>query len=247
MEVLTHSPNASVNDPFDFNNARILSAPSSPKRFGDLYYLSAPSSPSRFAASYYPHDADDGFAFFVTGELNSPRSAEELFHGGKIKPLKEEGAKAQAQAQAQERRGRERNLSFSSSNTNARVARSLSPNHSNRRISHYTWDEDSGPATVSATNKTSSTSRKWRLRDFLLFRSASEGRGSSKDPLRKFPTFYRKPQDPIAPPKSTRKEPLSAHELHYTLKKAESQDMKKKTFLPYKQGILARLTSFGFK
>lgn len=44
---------------------------------------------------------------------------------------------------------------------------------------------------------------------------------------------------------SRRKGPVSAHELHYAMKKAESQDMKKKTFLPYRQGILGRLSGFG--
>lgn len=275
MEVLSsHSP--SSNDPFDFNRARIspyLSAPSSPKRFGQFYYLSAPSSPSK-DFDLAAHD-DDAFAFFVTGESKSPRSAAELFDGGKIKPLSEDdssesakspllpakrssiaqGKKAIREAfstrkkkeegdlseEEQETRGRDRTASSS------RVTRSLSPCN---RISHYTWDEERNQSQSNKADSLSKTSRRWRLTDFLLFRSASEGRGSSKDPLRKFPTFYKKPEDPKASnpgPKTRRKEPLSAHELHYARKKAETEDLKKRTFLPYKQGILGRLAGFGSK
>ncbi|CAJ1973368.1 unnamed protein product [Sphenostylis stenocarpa] len=304
MEVVTHSPTASPSkDPFDFNRARIspyLSAPSSPKRFGEYYYLSAPTSPSRFFTQFdSPYDwehehqhggahkdkshveGDDGFAFFVNGESKSPRSAEELFDGGKIKPLNEEGlsdsakspllsvaqpkrsSKAQGKKkeevlgeEEEERRGRDRSVCSNSSRS--RVTRSLSPCN---RISDYTWDEESSQAqnnkegSVSnavSLSSSSKSSRKWRFRDFLLFRSASEGRGSSKDPLRKFPAFYKKPQDPKTSgpspspgPRLRRKEPLSAHELHYARKKAESEDLKKKTYLPYKQGILGRLAGFG--
>ncbi|QCE16555.1 uncharacterized protein LOC114164235 [Vigna unguiculata] len=303
MEVITHSPSASPSkDPFDFNRARIspyLSAPSSPKRFGEYFCLSAPSSPSRFFAQFdslydlehpHEHDADhkdksvavpeddDGFAFFVDGESTSPRSAEELFDGGKIKPLIEDdlldsvkspllppaqprrsSKKKEGQEEEEERRGRDRSVCSSSSRS--RVARSLSPCN---RVSHYTWDEESNQAqdnkegsvsdAVSLSSSSSKSSRKWRFRDFLLFRSASEGRGSSKDPLRKFPAFYKKPQDPKTSipspspgpgPRPRRKEPLSAHELHYARKKAETEDLKKRTYLPYKQGILGRLAGFG--
>lgn len=302
MEIVTHTPTASPSkDPFDFNRARIspyLSAPSSPKRFGEYFCLSAPSSPSRFFAQFdstyvleqqHGHkgksdaEDDDGFAFFVDEESKSPRSAEELFDGGKIKPLNEDdlsdsvkspllpaveprrsskakGKKKEGDLKGEEveeeRRGRDRSVCSSSSRS--RVTRSLSPCN---RISHYTWDEEpnkvqenkegsvSNAVSLSSSSK---SSRKWRLRDFLLFRSASEGRGSSKDPLRKFPAFYKKPQDPKTSipnpspgPRPRRKEPLSAHELHYARKKAESEDLKKKTYLPYKQGILGRLAGFG--
>ncbi|KAL6515937.1 hypothetical protein OROGR_019242 [Orobanche gracilis] len=38
-----------------------------------------------------------------------------------------------------------------------------------------------------------------------------------------------------------RRLPPSAHELHYTTKKAQAEEMKKKTFLPYRQGLLGCL------
>lgn len=33
----------------------------------------------------------------------------------------------------------------------------------------------------------------------------------------------------------------SAHELHYTAKRAQAEEMRKKTFLPYRQGLLGCL------
>ncbi|OIW14860.1 hypothetical protein TanjilG_30579 [Lupinus angustifolius] len=46
------------------------------------------------------------------------------------------------------------------------------------------------------------------------------------------------------PSLSSKKKPISAHELHYARKKAEVEDLKRKTFLPYKQGILGRMAGF---
>ncbi|MED6218248.1 hypothetical protein PIB30_025173 [Stylosanthes scabra] len=326
MEVAVASPSPpgspSLMDHFDFNGAaRIspyLSAPSSPKRFGEYYNLSAPTSPSRLHQFYSDFDYftsaapspslnggssehDDGFAFFVSGEsANSPRSAEELFHGGIIKPMSEDellessrspllqpqaklspiaqGKKAIKDALSprkkrdsgngnEERRGRDRTPAAEAaavSSSSRRVSRSHSP----FRISRYTWEEEQQHQhnqqsqqvqsnTISDLKSASSkSSKRWRLRDLLLFRSASEGRGSSKDPFRKFPlkpsssssssssSSFRNNNSEM-PPKTRKKEAVSAHELHYARKKAESEDLKKRTFLPYKQGILGRLAGFG--
>ncbi|XP_022772829.1 uncharacterized protein LOC111315409 [Durio zibethinus] len=160
-------------------------------------------------------------------------------------------------------RGRERVQDFSSKNSSSRRAtRSLST----FRVSEYPWEEEeekqekhettsskqsslnSEPSFSSTSSKGSS--RKWRLKDFLLFRSASEGRATDKDPLRKYSSvFFKTPEDNKN--SSTRstdssgstgsRRKVSAHELHYTTNKAVSENMKKKTFLPYKQGILGRL------
>jgi hypothetical protein len=35
--------------------------------------------------------------------------------------------------------------------------------------------------------------------------------------------------------------PRSPHELHYTANRAQAEEMKKKTFLPYRQGLLGCL------
>ena len=252
----------------------------------------------------------DDFAFDFSEALEKTSlSAEELFDGGKIKPLKppprlqvdeydqkspllssprsprsplSQGKKIIREAfstrkkkdrdpfaaaiesnrnSSEHGRGRERVQDLSSNNSSRRATRSLSP----YRVSEYPWEEEekqqqhettsakqsslnSKPSFSSTSSKGSS--RKWRLRDFLLFRSASEGRATDKDRFGKYSTgFSKKPEDnknssfrstdSSGSVGSRRK--VSAHELHYTKNKAESEKMKKKTFLPYKQGILGRL------
>lgn len=169
-----------------------------------------------------------------------------------------------------ERRGRDRTPSseFSTSKSGRRIVRSDSP----YRHPQYTWIEQQqhrhqqekeqkqskqSQQYVESVSSSHSwrSSRIWRLKDFLLFRSASEGRGTSKDPFRKFTVSYSKKSSEEGKgsspfrsnmPKSRRKESVvSAHELHYARKKAETEDMKKKTFLPYKQGILGKLAGLG--
>ncbi|KAH7517948.1 hypothetical protein FEM48_Zijuj09G0118500 [Ziziphus jujuba var. spinosa] len=96
--------------------------------------------------------------------------------------------------------------------------------------------------------------RKWRLKDFLLFRSASEGRATSKDPLRKYAVLSKKSivtddvknssfrsTESVGSVSSRRRGPVSAHEMHYTVNRAVSEEMRKKTVLPYKHGLLGCL------
>lgn len=96
--------------------------------------------------------------------------------------------------------------------------------------------------------------RKWRLKDFLLFRSASEGRATSKDPLRKYAVLSKKSivaddvknlsfrsTESVGSVSSRRRGPVSAHEMHYTTNRAVSEEMRKKTVLPYKHGLLGCL------
>ncbi|THU60048.1 hypothetical protein C4D60_Mb07t08510 [Musa balbisiana] len=121
------------------------------------------------------------------------------------------------------------------------------------------------PPTVSTTAlKTGggSGSKKWRLMDLLLFRSASEGRATgnrSKDPLRKYTL--------LSPPSSSNKKATtedlknssfrstdssgtirrrschfaSSHEMHYAVNRAASEELKKKTALPYRQNLFGCL------
>ncbi|KAK6939563.1 Protein of unknown function DUF1645, plant [Dillenia turbinata] len=223
--------------------------------------------------------AEDDFAFDLSSGLDRAfLSAEELFDGGKIKPLKPplgstfdrcslrsspnsstspNSPKQNKGVIAQDIRGRQRVSSLSSSRSR-RAARSLSP----LRVSAYPWEEQEEHRPQQHSSKSSSTSkpssssaspsaitssaskRKWRLKDFLLFRSASEGRATDKDPFKKFAnknSSFRSIDSPSTVNSSRRKGPFSAHELHYTVNKAVSEDLKKKTFLPYKQGILGKL------
>ncbi|KAJ7958124.1 AR781, pheromone receptor-like protein [Quillaja saponaria] len=199
------------------------------------------------------HDNDDDdedfdFAFFVSEEVKKASlSAEELFDGGKIKPLKPpprlqvkeltepkspllaprsqprspiaQGKKKirnafspkgkkesdpfatvtdKTRKRAEHERGRDRTPStLSSSNSGRRATRSHSP----YRVSPNIWEEEQHPQqqnnkqpSLNSKPSLSSSkgSRKWRLRDFLLFRSASEGRATDKDPFRKYSVLHRK-------------------------------------------------------
>ncbi|KAL7155117.1 hypothetical protein ABFS83_03G053200 [Erythranthe nasuta] len=267
---------------FDFNSA---TAPSTPK-IGGSYYFSAPASPSHLSHFYRHFDGffaasgggdggsaavpppvlvDDGdFAFDVSEEWETASlpPADELFHGGVIKPLHEPRLQAAAMLIKTEadpftaaglQRGRERVLVKPSKSSSRRAARSLSPI---RDHVQYQWEEENKeppapapppPSNVcSALSATVKVQRKWRLKDFFLFRSASEGRAAEKDPLKRYTaalrhSSFRAIDSPGSRTGSRRKGPVSAHELHYTMNRAVSEDLKKKTFLPYKQGILGRL------
>ncbi|XP_018846639.1 uncharacterized protein LOC109010310 [Juglans regia] len=162
-------------------------------------------------------------------------------------------------------RGRERSTDISSSNSGRRASRSLSP----FRVFESPWEEQEktqqntkqpslnskasfSSTAASSSSSSKSSSKKWSLKDFLLFRSASEGRATDRDPFLKFsPALHKRHEDfknsSFRSPDTSgsvgrsRRGPVSAHELHYTVNKAVSEDLKKKTFLPYKQGILGRL------
>ncbi|KAL2512734.1 Protein of unknown function (DUF1645) [Abeliophyllum distichum] len=172
-------------------------------------------------------------------------------------------------------RGRQRSPCLPSSSSR-RATRSLSP----LRDSQYSWKEEfqspkrvpDGNARIvsevsvqprqqqhnntkhlssSLSSSSSKSHKKWRFKDFFLFRSASEGRAADKDPLKKYTAVpfrrYEDLKNSIDSPGSgygsgsRRRGPVSAHELHYTINRSVSEDLKKKTFLPYKQGILGRL------
>ncbi|QCD98927.1 uncharacterized protein LOC114193204 [Vigna unguiculata] len=280
MEVVIQSPSSPTMDNFDFgsNMGSIYhSVPSSPKGFGN-YFMSAPTSPSRLsqlysefeyfsttatssfeAANKIQDDDDDdkddySFAFSVSRESDkSSRSAEELFDGGKIKPLNESLDSKESKSEERRGRGKEK---LPSSSSNRRVTRSHSP---------YRWEAEKQQlqqqeqpksnnkeesSVLSSSSSSKGGSKRWWLKDLLLFRSASEGRGSSKDPLKKY--YKKNGTEEVkgsssfrSSDSSRRKGHVSAHELHYAMKRAESEDMKKRTFLPYRQGILGRLAGFG--
>ncbi|KAI4321018.1 hypothetical protein MLD38_034442 [Melastoma candidum] len=290
--VVVHSPPAD----FDFHIDTAPPSPSTPARFGDYRYFSAPASPacaSRFfrdfdefvaspgdSSSVAFEDGDD-FAFDYRAELEEELlSAEELFDGGMIRPLKlpshfqqprllgldslsplhRKESRDVCMEGAPRERGRERAVS---SSPHCRTARSHSP----LRVSTYPWEEedcrqqDTSAAKQKSTSSSSSTSsKKWSIKDLLLFRSASEGSATDKNhPFGVYSGIFRRQEEAAknfsglgledssssnnnSGSTSRRRGRVSAHELHYTENKAASECLKKKTFLPYKQGILGRLS-----
>ncbi|XP_044510233.1 uncharacterized protein LOC123228834 [Mangifera indica] len=186
----------------------------------------------------------------IIREIFSPRSKKD------IDPFV--AAIEKTRKQTENERGRERRAPDISKSSNRRATRSLSP----FRVSAYPWEEEEKQKKQQQATKQSSfnsksssssksSSRKWRLRDFLLFRSASEGRSRDKEP--KYGGLFKKNEDTKnssfrstegsaeSISGSRRRGQVSAHELHYTKNKAASENLKKRTFLPYKQGILGRL------
>ncbi|WCJ33755.1 hypothetical protein M5689_015094 [Euphorbia peplus] len=313
--------------PLDFNfdsncSSPYITAPSTPQRFGNLYRDShLDSYPSNSAFSLVTSrsrnatnssqdfdflDDDHDFEFDFSGQLDrASLSADELFDGGKIRPLrpppeyysstvsspgrsprsrnpsKKDSSEPrtrkstnQEQEQDQERpRGRERNASGSSKSPNYihKGSRSLSP----FRVSDLIHDEEfdnsnddhggSGKISntkpsyastfLSAISFSSKGYKKWKLKDLLLFRSASEGRAIGKDQLNKYTVLSKRSEvlaedvknssfrstDSSVGSSSRRRGRVSAHELHYTANRAVAEEMKRKTVLPYKHGLLGCL------
>uniref|UniRef100_A0A7N0ZVN0 Calmodulin-binding protein n=1 Tax=Kalanchoe fedtschenkoi TaxID=63787 RepID=A0A7N0ZVN0_KALFE len=156
--------------------------------------------------------------------------------------------------------------SFSSFDSTYKLtkARSLSP----FPVSDMLFDdyEEAKQSSAKPTSKSATTSsfwttfsltkayRKWKLKD-LLFRSASEGRAADKVPadpaLMGYAVLTKKAASGASSSsigsssngsgRSRGGVPVSAHELHYTVNRAVSEEMKRKTFLPYKQSLLGCL------
>ncbi|KAE8653979.1 Acylamino-acid-releasing enzyme, putative isoform 1 [Hibiscus syriacus] len=322
--------NSAPSSPRRFGEC-FFSAPTSPSRLSDFYCefdglstmddtqitescmrntsLAVPfdwedrtGTPKSLPTTKIRHD-DDGFAFHFRQPSGKTLqlSAEELFDGGKIKPLKPpprlrvvngndektsflssprssksplpQGKKifqafsprkkkepfetAIERSVENTENGRGRVEDSSSKNSTRRTTRSLSPyrvselplGEQQEKVRRDQNNETTGSNQSSLSWKLPSSSKgssgKWKLKDLLLFRSASEGH--NKDPFRKYSSFFRKPEDNYNKnssfkSKDTSKRKVSAHELHYTTNKAASENMKKKTFMPYKQGILGKFS-----
>ncbi|KAH0459967.1 hypothetical protein IEQ34_010630 [Dendrobium chrysotoxum] len=252
---------------FHFNNtifSSYTSAPSSPIPFGDpfnyrYHYTSAPGSPAQAAAIYsqctewaYPTPSsgscnDNGgdlfeFAFSPSNyrHRRSPEitTADKLFAKGRIRPLQERG----------------RSLLAPNSPSNGRKkSRSLSPSRNEGLLA-----KDTSP---SANPVKCGLRKKWpRLKDLLLFRSASEGRATgrgSRDPLQKYSVL---PSASLLNNKRAGEEkktgggetvrrgsrpPVSAHEKHYTANRAAAEEQKRKTPLPFQRHGLLGFVDFS--
>ncbi|KAK9109137.1 hypothetical protein Sjap_017197 [Stephania japonica] len=231
-------------------------------------------------------DEDGDFDFEFSGPLDrtqiSLSAAEDLFHGGqirtldlklgspvspprKVRPLNASGDEID---HTRRERGRERSISLyassDSSRRGSRATRSLSPLRVCSEFHHIEEKSISNSKSPNSSDSRSSSNSskwcrsKWRLKNFLLFRSASEGRATEKDPLRKYTAaLWKKGEDlknssfrsiesvgsSSTPTSSSRRSKgrVSAHELHYTANRAVAEELKKKTYLPYKRGLLGCL------
>lgn len=261
--------------------AAFASVPASPTRFHagavPFSWEEKPGVPkSRYGddGGVNGEDEDDSdYVFEFSGPLEKAylSAADELFDSGKIKPLKpslrpEYGLNAKYPKEVrrspkqrgtendanQRRRGRETRPN----NPRHKATRSLSP----FRASDLVFDkkqtgQEHTNNSVSSSFISTMLSGRWKLKDLLLFRSASEGRASSTEKMKKYVEMKSKnknKKDIHCSFRSTtdsegsgsisrRRGPVSAHELHYKVNRTISEELRRKTFLPYKQGLLGCL------
>ncbi|CAN1278441.1 hypothetical protein LINPERPRIM_LOCUS16637 [Linum perenne] len=257
---------------------------------------------------------DDDFEFDFSGQLSrsSLSAADELFYGGKIRPLKPppgyessitsprspkspksnskllkkefefdpfqaaiDETRNRDEKQELDQRGRERSSSNSFNydpgfNSHSGGRRGISRSMSPLRVSDEMLVDDDVAAATSSGKQSYAAAflaaisfskgrpyKKWKLRDLLLFRSASEGRATSfRSSEMKYAVLSRRSESVAAAEdaktssfRSTEsigssrrmRAAVSAHEMHYTTNRAAAEEMRRKTFLPYKQGLLGCL------
>ncbi|XP_076925537.1 uncharacterized protein LOC143588417 [Bidens hawaiensis] len=215
IQVMTPSPAASTNaTPY-------TTAPSSPHRFPNFFY-SAPTSPIHALVNFHQHDSDSDFAFNFT-QPPSISAADELFHAGQIKPLK---------PISNNHYPPQKNTQIPNSFSDAFSQTPGEHTQNSFRISDILSDEE-------ANHKNSpSWYSKFNLKNLILFRSASEGSARrSKEPVVKYSRIMK--GDGCRTVVGGRK--VSAHEMHYTANRAVAEEMRRKTYLPYKSGLFGCL------
>ncbi|CAL0318599.1 unnamed protein product [Lupinus luteus] len=232
--------------PFDFNfnsncSSPYITAPSSPQPFPNTYFFTAPTTPTHSIPSSFHHQQLNG------RHLDRPSlSAAEPFHSEKIRPVKVTTNEPSFQKDVEVTNSEEKTLSTDSDDVSEITVTVSSISSNNRKTITSTY------ASFLSSISFTKGYRKWRLKDLLLFRSASEGRATNKDPLRKYTvlsktTTYEDVRNSSfrstesCGSVSRRRGPVSAHELHYTVNRAASEELRKKTLLPYKQGLLGCL------
>ncbi|KAH6772538.1 hypothetical protein C2S52_004662 [Perilla frutescens var. hirtella] len=117
-------------------------------------------------------------------------------------------------------------------------------------------EEEATPC-ASRSSSAGRSSKRWVFLKEFLYRSKSEGRNEGHKfwgSLSFSPVNKEKKMAPITKVKEGKKKAAnkneggkrrvvspSAHELHYAAKRAQAEEMRKKTFLPYRQGLLGCL------
>ncbi|CAN1307336.1 hypothetical protein LINPERPRIM_LOCUS27056 [Linum perenne] len=264
-----------------------LTAPSSPLPFGstagNTSFFSAPTSPTPATTG---RASNSDFEFDFGGQLSrsSFSAADELFHCGRILPLRSPPESSSPKIRVSdsnskirvsdfeesEERGRESAASSGRRGGGGGGARSVPPVRISDVMSEQDDDEYDGSeigrktkqsyaaAFLSAVKGGGGRYKKWKIRDFLLFRSASEGRATSSEQLMaaKYavltsPTAdgggkgssFRSTESSFGSSRRLKSSAavVSAHEMHYTVNRAAAEEMKRKTYLPYKQGLLGCL------
>ncbi|KAL5197379.1 hypothetical protein ABZP36_000891 [Zizania latifolia] len=250
------------------------------------FFSSAPTSPTRASYSVDAAMESEGdmtfdFASGFSGQLRESTpilaAADELFEGGRIRPLnnphpsillvddntstsprsppgrRAAGTRArEPAAEVSSQRGRPSRsapVSSSASSRSRRATRSLSPFRGGVGVGGDDEHPSSPPSPrTSMVRGCGSGSKKWRLKDFFLFRSASEGRATgagSKDPLLKYSMLspsssssaLHHPQklkggDGSASMRKGRGSTASASDMPYSVSRAAAEEMRRRTTTP---------------
>ncbi|XP_071736782.1 uncharacterized protein [Rutidosis leptorrhynchoides] len=183
------------------------------------------------------HDIDTDFAFDLIGHLDQPlvTSADELFDGGKIKPL--DPSQHSPQPPKTHNKNYIKPLPYYPQNQAIRTTK-------HKLVSEILSDD------IKVTkNELSLASpfgfiwyNKWNLKNLLLFRSTSEGSAVIANDAKN--SSFRSTDGSVGSTSRRIKRKVSAHEIHYTANRAVAKEMRRKTFLPYKSGLLGCL-GFG--
>ncbi|KAK8651555.1 hypothetical protein V6N13_141154 [Hibiscus sabdariffa] len=270
MEFLKlHEPQVFFEDHYDSTGSTpFVSAPSSPgpgPSNGGFFY-SAPASPMHFtttsvasmvSSTTQPSPPDNytvplGYEFDFSARLGSSgsgltgsmTSADELFLNGQIRPLKlpthlERPRVLAPLLDIKPPRGRTRSMSPLRHATFA-LNRDLcqkADSKNNGRISD----------TMSASSSDGRSSKKWVfLKGFKSSKSeerSNNNNNKEKKPWNKSNGVVQECKEKVSSKKKggKRRVPPSPHELHYTANRAQAEEMRRKTFLPYRHGLLGCL------
>lgn len=235
--------------------SRDRTAPPNPIAFDDpfgyqYHYTSTPASPAQMTAWAHPTPNSrrlnvDGVSVFDFA-LSPSRYNQPIGH------LSPEITASDKVFEKQLRAKGRNSMAANPSRNDRRKSRSISPFRDVGLLAKN--------ASPSANPTKSGLSSKWpRLKDLLLFRSASDGRTTgrgSKDPLQKYTIFP--PDSPLNKERGEedkkaggggrgggekvrrgRKRSVSAHEKHYMENRAAAEEQKRKTPLPFQRhGLL---------
>ncbi|PNT62531.1 hypothetical protein BRADI_4g04860v3 [Brachypodium distachyon] len=215
-----------------------------------------------------------GFGFDFASRFPSPAmsSADELFHNGQIRPMRLSSFLLRPQqplpaptrdltepAAADDERGR-----FGKSRSAHRRARSLSPFRGPRKVSparaapagdksptsasRSSSSSSNASSASSASSSSSRSHRRWGFLKDLMHRNHKSDDGPPAPSLPPMPTAPEKksPARVVAAAEARRgRRRRSAHERLYEARRAEAEDMRRRTFLPYRQGLLLGCLGLG--
>ncbi|KAF9669864.1 hypothetical protein SADUNF_Sadunf13G0008700 [Salix dunnii] len=160
------------------------------------------------------------------------------------------------------------NYDEESKNVTEGSSTSLEVNDESLKLDEATTSGGANTPSVSASSSRSSSagrnSKRWVFLKDFLYRSKSEGRSNNKfwSNISFSPAKEKSKQlsggvqlgmskekssgssnnnGTVAGGESKRRVPISPHELHYKASRAQAEEMRKKTFLPYRQGLLGCL------